>query len=267
MAVPIERHHEVRILRLESSHLSVFLYSLHGLLIDTGFTRRREAVLAFVREVKPSHAIVTHHHEDHSGNVAGVAALGLHVWAPRLAIEPIEAGFPVELYRRRIWGLPDHARCEEIPASWRAGALDVHAVPAPGHSEDMTVLHIPERGWLFSGDLFIARRLKALRHDEDPNALIASLDRALALDFNTLFCAHRGVVQDGRAQLRAKRDHLVAVRQQIHELAGRGLTPREITRSVFGRESYLYYSTLGGFSAINFTRKFLASRGAGGSAR
>jgi hypothetical protein len=49
----------------------------------------------------------------------------------------------------------------------------------------------------------------------------------------------------------------VSVRDQVRELAAQGLAPRAITRRVFGRESKLYYASLGGFSAINFTRKFL----------
>lgn len=254
----IERHHEVKILRLDSSHLPVYLYSLNGLLIDTGFTRCRDQVLAFLKEDRPSQAVITHHHEDHSGNVAAVMSQGIRVWAPSQGIEPIAGGFPVEGYRRRIWGLPEHARCEALPAELRAGSLDLRAVDAPGHSDDMTVLHVPERGWLFTGDLFIARRLKALRNDEDPNALIRSLDRVLELDFETMFCAHRGVVADGKAQLQAKRDYLTGVREQVLELHSKGLNPRQITRKVFGPETSLYYSTHGRFSAINFTRKFLA---------
>jgi endoribonuclease LACTB2 len=258
--VTIERHHEIRILRLESRHLPVFLYSLNGLLIDTGFTRQREQVLAFVKETKPSHAALTHHHEDHSGNVAGIMAMGVHVWAPSLAIEPVAGGFTVEWFRRRIWGLPEHARCEEMPAELRAGSLEVRTVHAPGHSDDMTVLHVPERGWLFTGDLFIARRLKALRDDEDPNALIRSLDRVLQLDFDTVLCAHRGVVANGREQLQAKRDYLVGVRDQVYELADQGLTARQITRKIFGRETALYYTTMRHFAALHFATKFLKGR-------
>jgi glyoxylase-like metal-dependent hydrolase (beta-lactamase superfamily II) len=257
--VPIERYHEIRILKLESRHLPVFLYSLNGLLIDTGFSRQQAQVLAFVKEEKPSHAALTHHHEDHSGNVASVMAMGVHVWAPRQGVAPVAEGFPVEWFRRRIWGRPEHARCEELPAELRAGSLEVRAVHAPGHSDDMTVLHVPERGWLFTGDLFIARRLKALRDDEDPNALIRSLNRVLELDFDTVFCAHRGVVTGGREQLRVKRDFLVGVRDQVRELAGQGWNARQITRKLFGREQALYYTTMGKFAAIHFAEKFLAT--------
>jgi glyoxylase-like metal-dependent hydrolase (beta-lactamase superfamily II) len=256
--VTIERHHEVRILKLQSPHLAVYVYSLNGLLIDTGFTNQKAQVLAFVKEEKPSHAALTHHHEDHSGNVASVMAAGVHVWAPQMGIEQVAGGFPQEMYRRRLWGAPEHARCDPMPGELRAGSLEIRAIHAPGHSEDMTVLHIPERGWLFTGDLFIARRVKAMRDAEDPVALIASLDRVLQLDFDTMFCAHRGVVANGREQLRTKRDYLVSVRDEVHELAAQGWNARRITRKIFGREGATYYVSLGKYGAVHFARKFLA---------
>jgi glyoxylase-like metal-dependent hydrolase (beta-lactamase superfamily II) len=256
--LPTESFYEVRTLRLGSRHLPVYLYCLNGLLVDTGFTRRRELVRAFLRETQPAHAVVTHHHEDHSGNVATLLQEGLKVWAPQQALEPIAQGFKVEFYRWRVWGYPEHAQCELLPEEIHAGPLVLRAIHAPGHSEDMTVLHSPERGWVFAGDLFISRRLRFLRSDEDPNALIRSLEKVLALDFETLFCAHRGVIKDGRAQLRAKLDYLRGLRQRVLELAGQGLSPRQITRRVLGRETSMYFLTGGKFSAINFVRGFLA---------
>ena len=252
-----ESFYELRALRLDSSHLPVYLYSLNGLLVDTGFTRRREEVLAFLREQKHSHAVVTHHHEDHSGNVSSVMKAGLQVWAPEAGLDLIARGFEVEFYRWRVWGYPERGTCEKLPPEVRAGALELRAVPAPGHSEDMVVLHLPERGWLFAGDLFIGRRLRFMRSDEDANALIRSLDRALALDFEVLFCAHRGILKDGRAQLQAKRDYLGSARDQVRELNRQGFSAREITRRVFGREGFIYYFTGGKFAAINFVKSFL----------
>jgi glyoxylase-like metal-dependent hydrolase (beta-lactamase superfamily II) len=228
------------------------------MLVDTGFTRQQAEVLAFLRESRHHLAVVTHHHEDHSGNVASVAAAGLEVFAPKLALEPIAGGFEVQYYRRRVWGLPERLRCRELPVELRAGPLDLKVVAAPGHSEDMTVLHVPQRGWVFAGDLFITRRLQFLRADEDAHALIASLDRVLALDFDTLMCAHRGVLRDGRAQLQAKRDYLAGLRDQVRELAAQGWSPRRITRRVLGSEQAIYYYTRGHFSRINFVRSFLS---------
>jgi glyoxylase-like metal-dependent hydrolase (beta-lactamase superfamily II) len=122
----------------------------------------------------------------------------------------------------------------------------------------MTVLYVPERGWIFAGDLFISRRLRYMRNDEDPNALICSLEKVLALDFETLFCAHRGVIKDGRAQLQAKLDYLTGLRRQVQELGRQGLSARQITRRALGREEVIYYISGGRFSAINFVRSFLA---------
>lgn len=257
-AVSIESFYDVRCLRLDSRHLPVYVYNLNGLVVDTGFTRQREMVRAFLREEKATQVVVTHHHEDHSGNVATALGQGLKVWAPQQALAPIEHGFQVELYRWRIWGYPEHARCSLLPEELQAGPLRLRAVYAPGHSDDMTVLHVPERGWIFAGDLFIGRRLRYMRNDEDPNALICSLEKVLALDFETLFCAHRGVIKDGRAQLQAKLDFLTGLRRQVQELGQQGFSARQITRRVLGREEFIYYLSGGRFSAINFVRSFLA---------
>jgi glyoxylase-like metal-dependent hydrolase (beta-lactamase superfamily II) len=60
-----------------------------------------------------------------------------------------------------------------------------------------------ERGWLFTGDLFLAERLRYLREDEDLEALIAPWTASARCPAKRVFCAHRGEVRDGPAALRA----------------------------------------------------------------
>ena len=62
------------------------------------------------------------------------------------------------------------------------------------------------RGWLFTGDLFLAERLRYLREDEDLEQTIASLRTAVALPLERVFCAHRGPLRDGPAALRRRLD-------------------------------------------------------------
>ena len=62
----------------------------------------------------------------------------------------------------------------------------------------MTCFLEPERGWLFSGDLYISGRTRYLRADESVADTIDSLRRFLEVDFGTLFCSHRGPIADGK---------------------------------------------------------------------
>lgn len=249
--------YEIRLLRLESRHLPVYLYALGDVLIDTGFARAGELVEKWLREGPPRQVLVTHHHEDHSGNVARAASLGAPLLAHPSAIARIGSGFRVEPYRRWVWGLPERARCSPPPEELPAGPFRLRVLHVPGHSDDMVALHEPERGWLFTADLFLGTRIAYLRADEDAPALLGSLERVLRLQFSTVFCAHRGVIADGRQKLEQKRAYLEDLRGRIRELASRGLPPKEIARRLLGREGLMYYLTAGHFARRHLVRSFL----------
>jgi len=115
----------------------------------------------------------------------------------------------------------------------------------------MTCLLERERGWLFTGDLYIAARTRLLRQDEDLGAEITSLRRMLELDFDTVFCAHRGVLGAGKAALRRKLDFLESLCQQVADLRRQGRSREEITRLLLGREGLMTLLTGYHFSKRN----------------
>jgi glyoxylase-like metal-dependent hydrolase (beta-lactamase superfamily II) len=57
----------------------------------------------------------------------------------------------------------------------------------PGHSLDHLCLYEPRQGWLFSGDLFVGGRDRALRSGCDIWQIIASLKAIAALPVVCLF--------------------------------------------------------------------------------
>ena len=142
-----------------------------------------------------------------------------------------------------MWGRPVRLRPAPLPERLEIAGEPVEALAVPGHSPDSTCFLVPGRGWLFAGDLYIASRPRYLRADEDLDAMVGSLERVLERDFGTLFCAHRGVVPDGRAALRAKRDFLVGLVERVAALVGEGRAPREITRMLLGREGLMTWVT------------------------
>jgi glyoxylase-like metal-dependent hydrolase (beta-lactamase superfamily II) len=234
-------------------------YLVDGLLIDCGPPALSRQLLAAL-EGRPLEALViTHHHEDHSGAAPQLSARrGIVAQAHALTAVILREGFRVEAYRRLAWG--------GAPARFEARALGslvetrehrFEVVETPGHSPDHVCLFEPERGWLFTGDLFLAERLRYLRADEDLGSLIASLRRVMALPVREAFCAHRGPLRDGPGALRRKLDALETLVGRVGELHARGVAEAEIARRLVGREGLLTLLSLGHFSARNFVRAAL----------
>jgi glyoxylase-like metal-dependent hydrolase (beta-lactamase superfamily II) len=166
----------------------------------------------------------------------------------------------MEPYRRLAWGGAERFRAEPLGNEVRTRSLCLEVLHTPGHSPDHVCLFEPERGWLFTGDLFLAERLRYLRSDEDLDALIASLHAVNRRPLRQVFCAHRGPLRDGPGALRRKPEVLEDLRGRVLDLLALGLPEREVTRRVVGREGPLTWISLGGFSARNFVRALARSR-------
>ncbi len=236
-------------------------YLVDGLLVDCGPPATARAFVRALEGRRVDALVATHHHEDHMGAAAALrASRGLEVQAHSAGVPLLERGFVQEGYRRLAWGRPPRVAARALGAEVVTRALRFEVVSTPGHSPDHVCLFERERGWLFTGDLFLAERLRYLREDEDLGAMIASLDRVCALPVTRVFCAHRGPVRGGREALERKRDGLVALCARVHELRAAGLSEREVARRTIGREGFLTWYSRGRFAARNFVRAAAAAR-------
>lgn len=235
------------------------VYRLGDLVFDTGPPNQWRWVARFLEERQVTHVVLTHHHEDHGGNGARVQQqTGLPVLAPPGSAAFVENGFKVHLYRRIVWGRPLRFSPQPLAGSLLLNDREpVLPIDAPGHSPDMTCFLLPERGWLFSGDLYISSRPKFLRRDENPRQEIESLRRVLERDFDVVFCAHRGIVEHGRQALQDKLDFYLELQQRISELRQQGKSIRQITRELLGREEVLSWLTAFHFSKRNLIEKLM----------
>lgn len=257
-------HHDLSALRVGRfsgrANTSVLVYALGDVLIDSGAPNRAAQVREFAAQRRARRVLLTHHHEDHSGGAAALAAAGLSVFAPDASLGPLAAGWRLRPYQRLIWGRPLPPAASPLPSSIElAGGLCLLAVPAPGHSPDMTCFLLPERGWLFTGDAVVTLRPRYLRGGEDVGEHIASLRRLLALDWDSAFCAHLGRLVHGKADLVRRLDYLEGLVQRAGELRTAGLNPHEITRRLLGREGGLTWLTGGDFSKAGLVRSCLAA--------
>ena len=245
----------VRVGRMNRGINSTFIvYRWDDTLIDAGPTNQWKEVKSYLSEKPVRQLILTHHHEDHSGNAARIAKLyGITPKAPEQGRAKLASGFRIPMMQRLIWGSPHPVETDPLPEKITVkSGEEMIPVFTPGHAKDLHILHVPEKGWLFSGDLYIARAIRYLRSDEDLPLLMNSIRKALTLDFDLIFCPHRGLVEDGKSKIREKLQNMVTLCEQSQDLHKQGKPLDEIVRKILGPED-----AMARFTGYNFSKRNL----------
>lgn len=240
--------------------MQVRCFAVDGLLIDSGLASWQARTLDFGRAQHVEQAVVTHHHEDHSGNVRALARASIPVRASQATCQRIARGFRIHPYQHLMWGAAQTATLQPIPANSTLETAHhrFEILPAPGHCDDQIVLYERSQGWLFTGDAFLGEYVKNFRRDEDFAKTLDSVQRLCQLDFDALFCAHKPMPQGGRAALQRKLALLQDIEGQVRDLHARGLPMHQIARRVLGTERlFLFALTLGDVSKVNLVRAIL----------
>ena len=182
--------------------MSVYFYYLNGLLIDTGQHHMQRHALDAIGDLTVRQILLTHHHEDHSGNAAAFQKkTGAPVRGHILTASKLRKGYRIRLYQHLIWGRTAPVGMATLDNSIHSDPYALVPVETPGHSKDHVVFLEKNFGWLFSGDLYIGERIKFFRSDEDLDAQIHSLQKVMRLDFDTLFCAHNPCPKNGKRHI------------------------------------------------------------------
>ncbi|MEM7335131.1 MAG: MBL fold metallo-hydrolase [Chloroflexota bacterium] len=264
--MPIRKRYEcqgvtgAKVGRFNWSLTSTFIiYRIGGTLIDCGPTNQWRVTREFVSEAPVKELLLTHHHEDHSGNAAKIAkANRLVPYAPELGRKKLANGFRIPLIQQIIWGKLDPVETQPLPQQMTlVNGMNVTAVHTPGHAKDLHCLYFPEPGWLFTADMFIARKIKMLRSDENLQHLMDSLEKLITLDFDVIFCAHRGPVEEGAQPLIDKLNNLKQLCYEAQSLHEKGASVEQIVVELLGPEEAMARSTGLNISKRNMIREAL----------
>jgi glyoxylase-like metal-dependent hydrolase (beta-lactamase superfamily II) len=236
--------------------MTVHCYLVGDTLIDCCQTNMAAAMRTFVSSHRIHQLLLTHHHEDHSGNAAMIARLGgVSVMGHRLTADKMQHIRPIMPYQHLLWGQSRAVAVSPLPPLVAAGGFHLLPIHTPGHSKDHTVYLEQQQGWLFSGDLYLGDRIKFFRSDEKIGQQIQSLKRVLQYDFEKLFCAHNPVLENGRERLCRKLAYLEDINGEVQRLSTRGLSARAIIRQLDRRQDrFVKLFTMGNVSFANLIR-------------
>lgn len=245
-------------------------YYVDGMLVDTGCAHCAPDLLHALAD-KPLERIVnTHTHEDHIGGNGPLQRLAsardsnlrveiyVHPLGLPVLVDPRHAQ-PLHPYRRVFWGWPEPCQGRAV-ADGEIIKTEHHAFQAlytPGHSHDHLCLYEPSQGWLFSGDLFVGGKDRAIRQGSDIWAIIASLKRIAALPVEWLFAGSARVRQSPAQELADKIEYYESLGQQMLDLHRRGFSETQIMRRLCGGPMTVERVTIGHFSRRWLVRAYL----------
>ena len=255
----LSKHKDITIAQevcyVAESETKVFVFNVDGLLVDTGPQSRADVLEKWFTTQEIKQVALTHNHEDHSGNAAWIqntfnVPVYLHPGALNYAHE--EGMYPK--YRQEMWGYRHAFNPSPMPKILETEKYKFEVLDTPGHAIYHNCFFEPSQGWLFTGDLFIASKLFLCFYEENIRETIGTIERLLKLDFDTIFCAHSGVIENGKVRLEKKLNFLKDLQGQVETLRQKGMTDREIDAEITPFDIPITSLSSGEWSSYNIVR-------------
>ncbi len=242
---------------LLGSRLNVYVYISGGLLVDTGPSGLARVFTAYFKEQPVKQAVITHYHEDHSGNAWWLEKRGVPVYIHHSSVSTCRERARLPVYRRLFWGKREGFSPRPLPAVLETEAGQMRVIETPGHSFDHITLLDPESGALFTGDLVVSPKTKLVMRTENVPQIMESLRKLLSYDFKTVYCGHAGVVEKGRDWVKAKLDYLEDLRGKVLELHNKGWSIRAINKKLFPKIAPLFFVSCGEWASSHIIRSLI----------
>jgi len=236
-------------------------YLVDGLLIDTGASNTAAEIAGYLEGCPPRAIVNTHYHEDHVGADRLLKQrFGVPVYAHPDSVGRINEVPELNPYQQYVWGYPEPVEVEPLGSAIATPRFSFDVLETPGHCPGHVALVEREKGWCFSGDIFITERPKVIRADEDAVGLMESMRMlaSLPLPRLVLFTSMGKIIPDGRASLEACADYIDSLRMDVRELASQGFSAEQIRERLMGEGSSLAAMTGGHFSSDNLVVSLMA---------
>ena len=247
--------------QMMGSTLNVYSYLVDGMLVDSGPHRMKKEISEFCTQNQPDKIVHTHFHEDHTGNTAYLMNklhFPAYIHSASLGICRKKGDIP--LYRLAFWGNREGFQAEALPDFIENNHSRFEVIHTPGHTLDHVVFLDREEGRLFSGDLFVHHKTRVVRRKENIPLLMESLRKLLKENFDTVYCAHAGVLEHGYRLVKQKLTYLEELQDQIVTMSDNGLETKVITRKLFPQTPTITYFSFGQFSSYNLVRSLIEDR-------
>jgi glyoxylase-like metal-dependent hydrolase (beta-lactamase superfamily II) len=239
-------------------------YLIDDLLVDSGCAHSALEFVAALADVPIARIVNTHTHEDHIGanGLLQRHKPGLEILAHPLGLPALtnpRGAQPLHLYQRIMWGWPEPSQGRPL-SDGQIVKTEHHrfqVLHTPGHSPDHLCLYEPEQSWLFTGDLFVGGRDRALRADCDIWQIIASLRNVAALPAIVLFPGSARVRENPAQALTAKTVYLEELGKAVLALHQQGWDVSAIASAVCGGPMLIELITLGHFARRHLILSYL----------
>lgn len=242
----------------------VSAYVIDGLLIDTGPAHTALELAHYLKGIPVSRVFNTHHHEDHiGGNRIISEAFGLEIFAHPLCVPLIENPPASSRYRQDLWGQPSGSKVKPVPREIKTYNFTFEVIQTNGHCPGHICLLEPHRGWVFSGDLYVGRRVNTAGPESNLVETISSMKRLIRHPAwrLVLLTSLRTMEKEGRKALSACVDRMEALVSEASRLQDEGRTVNDIVDILFGGESIFHKTTGGFYSTRRFVEQLLECRG------
>ncbi|MFP5114876.1 MBL fold metallo-hydrolase [Bacillaceae bacterium C204] len=216
---------------------TVYSFLVDGMLIDTGTQCLESELIPIYERHSFDLVTLTHSHEDHSGLAPWIQKhRNVPIYVHPKGIHICAEHCPYPKYRQLTWGV--RAAFDALPLGdiIQSRSQEWKVIYTPGHANDHVSFFHEQSGRLFSGDIFVTTRTKVIMDSESIPVIIYSIRTLLSFDFQSLFCAHSGYIQDGKSKLKQKLDYLENLSGEVVNLYEEGRSIDEITQMLFPKK-------------------------------